>query len=73
MNAAQDLQEQYIVKEKEVKRNARQDKRSYIGEAAKEAEEAARVNDIKKLYNITKHLSDRSQHQTTTPVKDMNY
>ena len=38
-----------------------------------EAEEAARVNDkIKKLYNIMKQISNKSQRQTTTPVKDMN-
>ena len=57
---AKDLQEQYRVKDKEVKRDARQDKRNYIDETAEESV-AARVNKIKKLYNITKQLSGKSQ------------
>ena len=70
---AKDLQEHYRVKDKEVKKNVRrQDKRNYIDETSEEAEEAARVNDIKKIYNITKQLSGKSQRQRITPVKDMN-
>ena len=37
----------YRVNDKEVKRNAQQDKCNYTDETAEEAEKAARVNDIR--------------------------
>ena len=68
---AEDLQEQYKAKNKAVKKSARQDKRNYIENKAKEAEEAAKVNDSRKLYNITRSLSCKSQQNSTT-IKDLN-
>ena len=68
---AEDLQEQYKAKNKAVKKSARQDKRNYIENKAKEVEEAAKVNDSRKLYNITRSLSCKSQQNSTT-IKDLN-
>ena len=68
---AEDLQEQYKAKNKAVKKSACQDKRNYIENKAKEAEEAAKVNDSRKLYNITRSLSCKSQQNSTT-IKDIN-
>ena len=42
---AEGLHKQYKAKNKVVKKSARQDKRNYIENKAKEAEEAAKVND----------------------------
>ena len=67
----EDLQEQYKAKNKAVKISARQDKRNCIENKAKEAEEAAKVNDSRKLYNITRSLSCKSQQNSTT-IKDLN-
>ena len=68
---AEDLQEQHKAKNKAVKKSARQDKRNYIENKAKEAEEAAKVNDRRKLYNITRSLSCKSQQNSTT-MKNLN-
>jgi hypothetical protein len=42
-----------------VNRSIRKDKRNWINEQAKLAEEAERRGDIKELYNITRKLSQR--------------
>ncbi|KAL9983948.1 hypothetical protein ACROYT_G006197 [Oculina patagonica] len=68
---AEDLQQQYRAKDKAVKKSARQDKRNYIENKAGEAEEAAKVNDSRKLYNITRSLSGKT-HQSSTTIKDRN-
>ena len=65
---AEDLQEQYKAKNKAVKKSTHQDKRNYIENKAKEV---AKVNDSRKLYNITRSLSCRSQQNSTT-IKDLN-
>jgi hypothetical protein len=44
---------------KRVKRSIRKDKRNWINEQVKLAEEAERRGDIKELYNITRKLSQR--------------
>ncbi|KAL9968248.1 hypothetical protein ACROYT_G026600 [Oculina patagonica] len=67
----EDLQQQYRAKDKAVEKSARQDKRNYIENKAGEAEEAAKVNDSRKLYNITRSLSGKT-HQSSTTIKDRN-
>ncbi|CAG2233590.1 unnamed protein product [Mytilus edulis] len=51
----------YNSKEKEVKKNAKADKKAYIDKIAEEAENASKVGDMRKLYNITKQLSGRGE------------
>ena len=67
----EDLQQQYRAKDKAVKKSARQDKRNYIENKAREAEEAAKVNDSRKLYNITRSLQGKTRQSSAT-IKDLN-
>ncbi|XP_063405708.1 uncharacterized protein LOC134689673 [Mytilus trossulus] len=59
----------YNSKEKEVKKNAKADKKAYIDKIAKEAKNASKVGDMRKLYNITKQLSGRV-NTNSTHIKD---
>ena len=52
-------QTQYSEINKRVKRSIRKDKRNWINEQAKQAEELERKGDINELYNITRKLSQR--------------
>ncbi|CAG2251653.1 unnamed protein product [Mytilus edulis] len=63
--------ERYInnSKEKEVKTNAKADKKAYIDKIAEEAKNASKVGDMRKLYNITKQLSGRVNTNSTN-IKD---
>lgn len=60
----------YNIKNKEVKRSCRRDKRKRIDDIALEAEEAAEQRDIKKVYDTTRLLSRKRNIQST--VKDKN-
>jgi hypothetical protein len=51
-----------------VKRSIRKDKRHWINEQAKYAEEAERRGDVKELYNITRKLSQR-KFKMNRPIK----
>ncbi|CAG2223870.1 unnamed protein product [Mytilus edulis] len=57
------MKELYNSKEKEVKK-------SDIHKIVEEAEKASRVGDMRKLYNITKHLSGRLISTNSTNIKD---
>ena len=48
------------MKDKEVKRSARRDKRVFVEELANEAETAAAIGDLNTVYKITKQLSGRN-------------
>jgi hypothetical protein len=61
-------QTQYAEINKRVKRSIRKDKRNWINEQAKLAEEADRRGDIKELYNITRKLSQR-KFKMNRPIK----
>jgi len=61
-------QTQYSEINKRVKRSIRKDKRNWINEQAKLAEEAEKKGDIKELYNITRKLSQR-KYRMNIPVK----
>lgn len=52
---AEDLQQQYWAN-----KSARGDKRNHIENKAKEAEEAAKINDNGKRYDFTRSLSGKS-------------
>lgn len=65
----QAAKERYSQKNKEVKKSARKDKRTFIDNLATEAQDAAYKNDLKTLYNITKQLSGR-RINSNKPVKD---
>jgi hypothetical protein len=51
------IREAYNEKNKEVKKKIRNDKRHWIDEQVKEAEEAARIGNLKELYDTTRVLS----------------
>ena len=55
------LQTKYSVKNKEVKKSARQDRKVYYEELASEAEEAARRREIGTVYKITKELAGKGR------------
>ena len=52
--------EECKIKDKEVKRSARRDKRVFVEESANEAETAAAKGDLNTVYKITKQLSGRN-------------
>ena len=62
-------QAEYTAADREVKKSIRKDKREYIDDLARQAEEAAGQGNIKDLYLVTKKLSGKFQ-QTDKPVKD---
>ncbi|KAK7103279.1 hypothetical protein V1264_018211 [Littorina saxatilis] len=64
-------QEEYTAAEKEVKKGIKKDKKDYIDNLAKEAEEAAGQGNLKDLYMTTKKLAGKFQ-QTDKPVRDKN-
>ena len=64
-----ELQAQYWETNRQVKRSARQDKRTYIEELTAEAESAAGQRNMKRLYEITRTLSGKNNNPSR-PVKD---
>ena len=54
------IRAEYKLKNKEVKKAAKKDKKEYIEKLAQEAEEAAKTYDIRTLYTITKRLGKKS-------------
>lgn len=64
-------QKEYTAAEKEVKKGIKKDKKDYIDNLAKEAEEAAGQGNLKDLYMTTKKLAGKFQ-QTDKPVRDKN-
>ena len=65
----QKAQEAYRNKDKDVKKSARSDKRSFIEGLAEEAEHAARQGQSGTIYKITKHLCGKYTNHSA-PVKD---
>ena len=67
----QELQTLYWEKNRQVKKNARKDKRNFIEGLTQEAETAAGQRNMKRLYEITRTLSGKNS-QPSRPVKDKN-
>ena len=65
------LKSRYAELNREVKKMAKADKKSFMEGLAEEAEEAARKQDIKTLYRITEALSGGLKN-SDVPVKDTN-
>jgi len=65
------LSQEYKAKNSEVKKSSRRDKRTYIDNLAKEAQEAADKGDTRTVYKITKSLTGGFTN-TSTIVKDKN-
>ena len=61
-------QHMYNEKHKEVKRSVRKDRKNFIDNLAKEAEEAAGKRNMKEVYNITRKLAGK-KHNADKPVK----
>ena len=62
------LQSEYRQRDREVKKSARKDKRSFVDNLAKEAEEAAVRGEISTVYKITKQLCNKNTSKSI-PVK----
>ena len=62
-------QQEYKIRDREVKRSARKDKRNFIKNLASEAEEAAEKKDFGTVYKITKQLCGNITNHSM-PVKD---
>ena len=62
-------QQEYKIRDREVKRSAGKDKRNFIKKLASEAEEAAEKRDFGTVYKITKLLCGNSTNHSI-PVKD---
>ena len=65
----QEALRKYSEKNTEVKRSCRNDKRQMMDEIATEAEQAARMNDMKKVYEITRRLAG-SRPTQNKPVRN---
>jgi len=55
---------------KRVKRKIRTDKRAYMEELAKEAEEAAQKGEQKNVYKVTKLICGKYNGIRNTPIRD---
>ena len=66
----QNAKRKYQEADKEVKRGCRKDKRNYVINLAKDAENAAMKGGLGTLYNITRKLRGRSQ-STNKPIRDV--
>jgi len=62
-------QAEYTIVNKEVKKSIKNDKRNYVENLAKEAEQAAGSRNMKQLYDISKKLATRKR-QAERPIKD---
>jgi hypothetical protein len=62
-------QAEYMEADKIVKRSVRRDRRKWADELAQKAEEAARRNDMKELYSITK-TSSKKKFNRNRPVRN---
>jgi hypothetical protein len=67
-----EVAEEYRAKDKEVKKSVRSDKRSFLDKMAGEAEEAAKVNDTRTLFQISRSLSRKKQVSGAAVVKNQN-
>ena len=64
------MQQEYAIANKEVKKSVKKDKKKYIENLARQAEEAARKNNLKDLYLTTKKLSGKFR-QTQLHIKNL--
>ena len=63
------VQNEYKIKECEVKKSARNDKRNFVDQLAREAEDAANRGELSTVYKITKKLCGKMTNKTT-PLKN---
>ena len=61
-------QDEYLQKDREVRRQVRVDKRRWTEEIAEEAENAAKQQHMKTLYTLTKVLSNERPRQSAAVV-----
>ena len=62
-------QEEYTAVDKEVKESIKKDKKDFIEDLARNAEEAAGQGNLRELYQVTRRLAGKFQ-QTDKPIKD---
>ncbi|XP_065941348.1 craniofacial development protein 2-like [Magallana gigas] len=63
------LKKEYRKANKQVKKNARKDRRQFVHDMTEETETSARQNNMKRLYEISRTLSGKNVN-TNTPVRD---
>lgn len=64
------LSESYHAKEREVKKSARKDRRAWYNSLADQAEQAAKNNQTRELYRLTRQIAGQSSVSVEKPVKD---
>jgi hypothetical protein len=64
-------QEEYTAVNKEVRQSIRKDTRNHIDELAKQVEEAAGQENLKKLYMVTRKLSNKFQKTETSERREL--
>ncbi|KAI0214523.1 hypothetical protein LSAT2_000379 [Lamellibrachia satsuma] len=63
------LQQEYQERNKTVKKKTKRDKKTYVEKLANEAEIAARQNNSRELYKITRQLAGKNK-STSRPIRD---
>ena len=63
------LQQEYQERNKTVKKKTKRDKKTYAEKLANEAEIAARQNNSRELYKITRQLAGKNK-STSRPIRD---
>ena len=69
MTQGKKLQQEYQERNKTVKKKTKKDKKTYVEKLANEAEIAARQNNSRELYKITRQLTGKNK-STSRPVRD---
>ena len=66
------IRQEYKEKDKEIKKHIRSDKREFINNIAKQAEEAAYHQNMRTVYALTKKLSNEETHKNSPAIEDKN-
>ena len=70
MTQGKKLQQEYQERNKTVKKKTKRDKKTYVEKLANEAEIAARQNNSRELYKITRQLAGKNK--STSPPSGTN-
>ena len=69
MTQGKKLQQEYQERNNTVKKKTKMDKKTYVEKLANEAEIAARQNNSRELYKITRQLAGKNK-STSRPIRD---
>ena len=69
MTQGKQMQQEYQERNKTVKKKTKRDKKTYVEKLANEAEIAARQNNSRELYTISRQLAGKNK-STSRPIRD---